>query len=358
MENSLSQRIEYLDTFKGIAILLLVAFHINGQVFHSYPQWFRTSSYQGVHAFFLASGLGLTYSLINKGKLELTVRFWSSWFKRRFLRLIPLYWLVLFLTAFIFKFHLNILKVSSNISSPLIDIILHAFMLHVFIDKTFFSLNAAWWFVGVISFFYLFFPVVFSILYRFRTSVFVFVLVPVSALILFFILPLSRQVAVSMLFFTAGICLAFLIRKIRDLRLTPSLYTQSLLLGLSFLFSLIGVFVTAYSLLHPSVFFSLPSDLDYVLFSSFFVTAIYALSMAVILFNKYLIVSRLEKFLAWFGVYSYAVFLIHWGLIGPVFSAFKSPLTGGLVYFIILTALSLTLTRLSDFGLSRFRRTT
>ena len=44
----------YLNIAKGIAITLIVLFHIIGQVLGGDPKWLRMISYQGVHVFFFS----------------------------------------------------------------------------------------------------------------------------------------------------------------------------------------------------------------------------------------------------------------------------------------------------------------
>ena len=57
---------EHVNALKGLSILLIVAFHICGQIFQGEPRLFRTLSYFGVNIFFLLSGVGLTYSFLSK----------------------------------------------------------------------------------------------------------------------------------------------------------------------------------------------------------------------------------------------------------------------------------------------------
>lgn len=350
------QRLEHLEVLKGISIILIVAFHIRGEIFHAQPLWFLKLTYQGVHAFFLVSGLGLAYSLLNRETTAMPPRFWLSWFRRRLVRIIPLYWMVLFLSILVYIFKFKFLLVGTGTSSMLKDVFLHAFMLHIFIPEAYFSINIAWWFVGVIFYFYLIFPLLFTLLYRLRSTKLIFIFLPALVVAAFYLLPIKSQVTISFLFFTAGASLAFWVDKIRDLKIFQSLKFQLFFIALFFLISLSGVLIMVRPYVYKDTAFSLPYDVGYLLLSLFSVALIYSLSMGIVFAGRFRPLEYPGKILAWIGLYSYAIFLVHWGFIRPIFLRFDNFGVALLSYSALVIFLSVILTALSPVNGGGFRR--
>jgi peptidoglycan/LPS O-acetylase OafA/YrhL len=111
---------------------------------------------QAVGVFILFSGFGLTYSLLKRGGVEIS---WADWYKRRFMRLFPIYWLA----------HLVFLVSPFTILHDPVD---YRFLLSFFgdrvypVDKMFFYLVPAWWFLGLLIELYIVFPVLFKLMQR------------------------------------------------------------------------------------------------------------------------------------------------------------------------------------------------
>ena len=111
---------------------------------------------QGVGVFLLFSGFGLTYSLVKSGGFEIS---WANWYKRRLTRLFPVYWLA----------HLVLLISPFAVLHDKID---YRFLLSFFgdrvypVDKMFFYLVPAWWFLGMLIEFYIAFPLLFKLMQR------------------------------------------------------------------------------------------------------------------------------------------------------------------------------------------------
>lgn len=328
-----------MDVAKGISILLLVAFHICGQIFHSKPLWFRTLSYRGVPAFFLASGLGLTYSIINNGEIKLSLRTWVSWIRRRLVRIFPLYWLILFITLVVYVSGLPLLRVVPDSSAPWADFVIHVFMLHVYIDRSYFSINVAWWFVGVIFYFYLIFPVLFKLLRRPGVGTVIFVLMIAGILIARAAVPDKSQVITSLMFFIIGIYMAFLRSRSRVGK-RPAFFV------LAFFISAFISVIMLHATVSPLDTLRLPYNMHVVLFSISFVAALYMFSINVIFLSKWRPIDCFGKTMSWFGTHAYAIFLIHWALIFPIISNIPNRFAGIACYLIILSVVSYILTRL------------
>ncbi|MBU6148929.1 MAG: acyltransferase [Verrucomicrobia bacterium] len=110
----MQKRVDYIDGIRGLAILLVLAWHFIYCISSLRPGSFEAYllkglfyySWLGVDIFFVLSGFLLTSILYkNKSSLHLLKTFWF----RRALRILPLYWLIL--SAALLA---NLLKVSEN----------------------------------------------------------------------------------------------------------------------------------------------------------------------------------------------------------------------------------------------------
>jgi peptidoglycan/LPS O-acetylase OafA/YrhL len=111
---------------------------------------------QAVGVFLLFSGFGLTYSLTKRGGAEIS---WTLWYRRRLTRLFPVYWAahLLFLVSPFTALH---------------DRVDYHFLLSLLgdriypVDKMFFYLVPAWWFLGLLIELYIVFPLLFRLMQR------------------------------------------------------------------------------------------------------------------------------------------------------------------------------------------------
>ncbi len=111
---------------------------------------------QGVAVFVVASGFGLTYSLVRKG---MPTGGWGRWYWKRLLRLYPLYWLahlVCLVSPFV------------SLSGPIDYRFLLSFVGDRFYppDTMFYYLVPAWWYFGLLIQLYVIFPVLFRLLLK------------------------------------------------------------------------------------------------------------------------------------------------------------------------------------------------
>ena len=111
---------------------------------------------QAVAVFVVASGFGLTYSLVKKGVPQ---GGWSRWYQRRVLRLFPLYWLghvICLISPFVvlkdpidYRFFLSFL--GNRFYPP---------------DTVFYYLVPAWWYFGLLIQLYVVFPLLFRLMQK------------------------------------------------------------------------------------------------------------------------------------------------------------------------------------------------
>ncbi len=180
-------RLSWIDITKGISILWIVAFHFfiayAGErypwplKFTALPSFVSQSSpssvweillrsldallaavfqrgSQPVGVFVVISGFGLTYSLALIPKPEMG---WLNWYKRRLLRLLPMYWLahvVCIVSPFLYlKDPIDWRFVMSFMGNRVIPA-----------DVMFYYLVPAWWFFGLLVELYLVFPLLFVLM--------------------------------------------------------------------------------------------------------------------------------------------------------------------------------------------------
>jgi peptidoglycan/LPS O-acetylase OafA/YrhL len=184
-----ARRLSWFDGVRGISILWIAIFHffmaydnsrhpwmLGFANFPSFVEGCAPSSFFGtfgcvmngllatifergsnaVAVFIVASGFGLTYSLVKKG---MPAGGWGAWYRKRVLRLFPLYWLA----------HL-IYLVSPFVSRT--DPIDYRFFLSFLGDRfyppdtMFYYLVPAWWYFGLLIQFYVIFPMLFRLLQK------------------------------------------------------------------------------------------------------------------------------------------------------------------------------------------------
>ena len=148
-----------LDVIRGLAILSIIAFHVLPLQRPLDPTiaWLEAVGPASVSLFFVLSGFSVRLShLRQKENLPLS---WNQFFLRRFRRLYPPY-----LGAIVLALTLNIVwsllrgrNLAAFLPSPA-DLISHLLLVHTFHPQTFFGIIPALWFVGVLTYLYLLYP--------------------------------------------------------------------------------------------------------------------------------------------------------------------------------------------------------
>src|SRR5438132_1610817 len=173
------KRLLWLDISKGLAILVVAYFHF----FRTYYQygvlppadwnnlagsvltilrlvWFKVSGlgFHAVGVFIILSGWTLMQSTMRRAESSAVA--WGTWYRARFLRLYPMYWvahLVYLLSPFIARLE----PVDERIVLSLLG------LRFIDISMNFMYLNAAWWYFAMLIQFYLMFPLLFWAARRF-----------------------------------------------------------------------------------------------------------------------------------------------------------------------------------------------
>jgi len=167
------KRIVWLDVAKGLAILWVVYFHFFTTYFEhgTLPPadwsglvtsvlailrlvWLHVTGlgFHAVGAFIILSGWALMQSTARRAESGPVA--WGAWYRARFLRLYPMYWvahLVYLISPFVARFE----QIDSRIVLSLLG------LRFINIGMNFFYLNAAWWYFSMLIQFYVLFPLLF-----------------------------------------------------------------------------------------------------------------------------------------------------------------------------------------------------
>ena len=173
------KRLLWIDISKGLAILVVAYFHffttyfqhgivappdwsnlISGTLTILRLVWFKVSGlgFHAVGVFIILSGWTLMESTMRRA--ESGAIGWGTWYRSRFLRLYPMYWvahLVYLLSPFVARLE------------PVDDRIILSLLGLRFIDiqMNFMYLNASWWYFSMLIQLYLIFPLLFLAARRF-----------------------------------------------------------------------------------------------------------------------------------------------------------------------------------------------
>jgi len=167
------KRLVWLDISKGLAILFVAYFHFFRTYFEhgTLPPadwsglaagaltiarlvWLKVSGlgFHSVGVFIILSGWTLMQATVRRAESGAVA--WGGWYRARFLRLYPMYWvahLVYLLSPFVARLE----PVDSRIVLSLLG------LRFIDIQMNFMYLNAAWWYFSMLIQFYLIFPLLF-----------------------------------------------------------------------------------------------------------------------------------------------------------------------------------------------------
>ncbi|MFL6513599.1 MAG: acyltransferase family protein [Chthoniobacterales bacterium] len=162
------QRVDFLDQWRGLAVLVVFVYHALGISFRHYQpgwilgNWFRdfnlpksylallpiTWGWAGVSIFFVISGFCIHLSFRQKSD-------WAIFFSNRFFRIYPPYFVALVFFAFFFP----ITRLTLGSTGSAGQFASHVLLLHNLAGSFFDGINPSFWTIAVEAQLYLLFPV-------------------------------------------------------------------------------------------------------------------------------------------------------------------------------------------------------
>jgi peptidoglycan/LPS O-acetylase OafA/YrhL len=289
---------------------------------------------QPVGIFILLSGFGLTYGLTKTGEPE---GGWGRWYKRRLLRLYPMYWvahIVYLISPFVHRQDpLDYRFVLSFLGDRVIPV-----------DKIFFYVNPSWWFFGLLIELYLVYPLLYKAMRRFGPAKFLTLCALVTVLsryLLFGVLEASGNYIQGAFFgarlweFAVGMVGALLYRQ-RPSAVEGGLFSYPVLVG-GLVIYVLGLY--AYQ---PNFLYAFSDGL---VATGLFVMLAHL--MRWILCNT----PKAGALLTTVGVYSYGIFLLH----QPYMIYFGQRLRGAsLLYFTVAAAVLITFVSVGSIFIERY----
>jgi peptidoglycan/LPS O-acetylase OafA/YrhL len=281
-----TQRIQWLDVLRGVAILLVVLFHFTARYAQKYPynsfndQIFLRIQFGwiGVHLFFMISGF-IIYLTIQKKK-----GFWD-FLVARLSRLMPPYWAAILVIIILEYPYMAVFNTPSR--NNLVYTLFNIAMIPDLFDIPF--LDGAFWSLYVEIKFYLFFAVLWQVLdmRKKRNFYFTYFIILFAALVHNYVhrIPLGDNFNYFLIFWTG-------IAACKALKENLAVWEYSLITLLTAA-STLGYYTKGFELL-----FSIP------VFAVLFITS-------ETLFNRYPYAGRLFSPLAFCGRVSYSFYLTH-----------------------------------------------
>src|ERR1700736_4690737 len=199
------KRLLWLDISKALAISWVVYFHFfNTCCEHAqFPAddwsgfatsavtilrmvWLKISGigFHAVGVFIILSGWALMESTARRA--ESASLKWGNWFRTRFLRLYPMYW-VAHLVYLVSPFVARLEPVDSRIILSLLG------LRFINIEMNFMYLNAAWWYFSMLIQFYLIFPLLFWAARKFGAWIFLLIACALGFLVRYLMLEVYPQ---------------------------------------------------------------------------------------------------------------------------------------------------------------------
>lgn len=155
-----------IDSLKGIGILGIILVHCNNVIYNSAMDNVVMHGARGVQLLFIINAFLIFNSL---SKIEFTRHNIIEWWKRKFLRILPLYYLFTIIWLIVFGTGHNYwLGPLEKISW--LNILCNFLLIHGFFPYYVNSINANW-FMGVLAVFYLLAPFMYKLINSFEKSV-------------------------------------------------------------------------------------------------------------------------------------------------------------------------------------------
>jgi|HubBroStandDraft_2_1064218.scaffolds.fasta_scaffold03610_4 peptidoglycan/LPS O-acetylase OafA/YrhL len=150
-------RLGVLDGLRGLAVLLVLWYHVWEISWLSPPDWLAflpATGFTGVTLFFFLSGFVISYPFIRAGQLGRTEPSWGHFAWRRFIKIVPSYVL-----SIAVAYALGYAQRQPN-AALLPDLATHLLFIHTWFPDRYGSINGVLWTLAVEVEFYCVFPLI------------------------------------------------------------------------------------------------------------------------------------------------------------------------------------------------------
>lgn len=163
----------WIDSLKGIAICCVILNHCGGSELPSILGRIGNAGKHGVQLFLLLS-VYLSFESLERyfQKTEMSINNIANWLKRKYLALVPLYYLSLIIHIFLGG---SPYWLGSEKSISTLNLIFHIFFLHGFAPLYANSIIGLEWYLGVLAIFYLAAPFLYKFIKSITDSIIAFV---------------------------------------------------------------------------------------------------------------------------------------------------------------------------------------
>jgi peptidoglycan/LPS O-acetylase OafA/YrhL len=155
----LKDRLGVLDGLRGIAVLLVLWYHIWEISWLPAPaswlQFIPETGFIGVHLFFFLSGFVITFPFVRAQLAGEPQPTWGHFAWRRFIKIVPSYVL-----SIVVAYAIGYAVLNRNGAAPWQEIVTHLLFIHTWWQSTYGSINGVLWTLAVEVEFYVIFPLV------------------------------------------------------------------------------------------------------------------------------------------------------------------------------------------------------
>jgi peptidoglycan/LPS O-acetylase OafA/YrhL len=152
-------RLGVLDGLRGIAVLLVLWYHIWEISWLPAPaswlQFIPETGFIGVHLFFFLSGFVITFPFVRAQLAGEPQPTWGHFAWRRFIKIVPSYVL-----SIVVAYAIGYAVLNRNGAAPWQEIVTHLLFIHTWWQSTYGSINGVLWTLAVEVEFYVIFPLV------------------------------------------------------------------------------------------------------------------------------------------------------------------------------------------------------
>jgi peptidoglycan/LPS O-acetylase OafA/YrhL len=149
-------RLEVLDGLRGIAVLLVLWYHVWEISWKTIPSWLQflpEVGFIGVPLFFFLSGFVIAYPFVRWHWGNGTRPSWRDFAWRRFIKIVPSYFL-----SIAIAYAIGYAQSQQGAASVVQDVVTHALFVHVWFLQSSGTINGVLWTLAVEAQFYLLFP--------------------------------------------------------------------------------------------------------------------------------------------------------------------------------------------------------